>query len=102
MAQGWRRDPKCLTVAILHICCKRTRSEKVEASLAYLQKTEAVAALLEQLAPFGRHQFIARWQQKAFKQTLGNLKSNQVIVVADFAENYTAQCQEEAQSANYS
>ena len=76
--------------------------KRMKPEMKKLTKQEAAKILLKKLKTYGSHCFIARWQQKAFKNALANLKDEEALAVADFAENYTAQRQEEAQSAYYS
>lgn len=65
-------------------------------------KAEAAKELKMQLRTYGKHHFVGRWQQRSYKEAVENIKDGQVIAVVDFAENYTAQRQHEAQSAYYS
>lgn len=63
---------------------------------------ELVAELGVQLQSFGRHCFIERSQTLAYKDCISNFGADEVVVVVDYAENYTCLRQGEAQSAYYS
>lgn len=57
---------------------------------------------LDQLTPFGRHVYTEYAQTSAYHQCLKSTTSTELVVVIDFAENYSCLRQGEAQSAYYS
>lgn len=77
-----------VTKRLTKVACENTR-------------TELVTILLEKLESYGRHVYMERTQQRSYQASLKSLKSNQCVVVVDFAENYTCLRQGEAQSAYY-
>lgn len=50
------------------------------------------------IAQFVLHQFVARWQDAAFKGCLENLQEGEIMSLIDFAENYSYKGQDEVQS----
>ena len=62
---------------------------------------ELVTALLEQLHPWAHHTFIAKWQFQQYKSLKDNLPESTLLTVADFAENYRCDYQDEISSAYY-
>ncbi|KAG0631145.1 hypothetical protein M758_1G230800 [Ceratodon purpureus] len=47
------------------------------------------------------HQFVARWQDTKFKQSVQDLKPGEVLSLIDFAENYSYKGQSEIQSQHW-
>ena len=70
-----------------------------------ITKTETVADYIEiliaQLVKSTVHSFIARSQAKALKELKINLQQNEVIVLGDFAENYSFVVQDEIQGMHW-
>jgi hypothetical protein len=47
-----------------------------------------VDELSKQLQSYGKHHFLGRWQQRAYKEAVENMGDEEIIAVVDFAENY--------------
>lgn len=62
---------------------------------------EMVDELKDELKPFSEHLFIKDWQHKQQCALQKNLRSDEVLSVFDFAENFTCYYQREVQSAHY-
>ena len=50
-----------------------------------------IVQLKHHLKVFIAHNFRAQWQYSKFKECLANIPNNVVVLVIDFAENYTFQ-----------
>jgi hypothetical protein len=50
---------------------------------------------------FVMHQFVAKWQDSAFKDCLETLREGEVMSLIDFAENYSFKGQDEVQSQHW-
>lgn len=62
---------------------------------------ELAAELAAELAPFAKHLFEARWQQAQFYRAITHPPPAVVMMVMDFAENYTCITQREVQGAHW-
>ena len=67
-----------------------------------LPLTEFVQLLAEKLDLFTAHSYIAKAQATYFKHRKETLKSNECLILADFAENYHFIIQDEIQSCHWS
>ena len=63
---------------------------------------QLVNELEEDLKPFSKHLFNAKWQSKQFDDLKNNVPTEWVVFCLDFAENYNCHYQDEAQSAHWS
>ena len=90
------------SVASVTEIIKGKEIKRMKPGMKKLTKQEAAKILLKKWETYGSHCFIARWQQKTFENALVNLKDEEALAKAVFAESYTTQRQGEAQSAYYS
>ena len=58
-------------------------------------------ALTEQLQPFSKHLFNAKWQHQQYKDVSTNIPVNSVVFCMDFAENYTSRPQDAPQGCHW-
>ncbi len=75
------------------------RSELVNQILAV---DEFIDLLVNSIDKLTSHSYIAKCQAKYFADCKGNLPENSLVVVGDFAENYTFVVQDEIQSFHWS
>ncbi len=59
---------------------------------------EFINYLKPKLQHFAKHNFVAQWEDKHFKNCINYFPANTIIFVVDFAENYNVEVQNEMQS----
>jgi len=57
--------------------------------------------LKPKLKTFVTHNFVARWQDKEFKQAIKSFPKDTVVSIVDFVENYKFKIQNEVQSMHW-
>lgn len=62
---------------------------------------ELATELAQELLPFSQHLFQARWQQDQFYKVINNLPLQAVVLVMDYAENYSVSTQHEVQGGHW-
>lgn len=63
---------------------------------------DCISELQDEVEPLSTHLFHAMWQHSQYSQLKSSLPKGWVLMVADFAENYTCRNQQEIQSAHWS
>ena len=74
------------------------RCHLIEVAEDYETFTESLSNKINQLT---RHHFVAKNQSIYFKNIKENVKTNEVVVVGDFSENYSFTVQDEVQSFHF-
>jgi hypothetical protein len=62
---------------------------------------EFIEYLQPKLQHFVKHNFIARWENKHFKQCIKYFPTNIVVSIVDFVENYNSKVQNKVQSMHW-
>lgn len=62
---------------------------------------ECIDELVTEVKPISAHLFNAAWQNQQFRQVAKHPPPQSVVMVLDFAENYTCQFQDEIQAAHW-
>ena len=72
-------------------------------TLVYKKTTsdEFIDYLKPKLDFFVKHNFVARWEDKQFRECLKSFPQDSVVSIVDFAENYTFEVQNEVQSMHW-
>ncbi|KAJ8023612.1 hypothetical protein HOLleu_36101 [Holothuria leucospilota] len=60
-----------------------------------------VQALTENLVPFSKHLFNAKWLGLQFRNLTNNIPDDWVVLCLDFGENFNCHYQDEAQSVHW-
>ena len=80
-------------------------TEKVVMSVQLVTEVKKVSAVVEDLKEkvkdLSAHLFRAKWQQHTFAEIKEHMPPKSVVMVLDFAENYTCMMQNEAQSHHW-
>jgi hypothetical protein len=73
--------------------------------LTLLYKTRSVDEFIDYMKPklqhFVRHNFVARWENKHFKNCIKFFPTNTMVSIVDFTENYSFEVQNEVQSMHW-
>lgn len=81
-----------------------TRGEKRrKLQLVYKNTTsdEFLAYFRPKVQFFVQHSFVAKWEDRQFRDCLNNFPDDAIVSVVDFAENYSFQVQNEVQSMHW-
>ena len=78
-----------------------THTDRSNLELIVKSSEDFVESLIQMLQNYMKHNFITKMQSSAYKMAKEDLKEGQMIVVCDFAENYSFVVQDEIQSFHW-
>jgi hypothetical protein len=82
-----------------------TKKGEPRKKLRLIYKNTTSAEFLEYFIPklqfFVKHSFVAKWEDRQFRECLANFPPDTVVSVIDFAENYSFEVQNEVQSMHW-
>ena len=78
-----------------------THTDRSNLEVIVKSSEDFVESLIQMLQKYMKHNFITKMQSSAYKMAKEDLKEGQMIVVCDFAENYSFVVQDEIQSFHW-